>query len=259
MKIVPLGINGFVPTFGRHTTSFLVLTDDEAILLDAGTGVARLFEKQVAQLLTPYPRLHVILSHYHLDHVVGLAYLAGAPSAKPVFIHAPAPPLVDGDPLDSLHSLLSPPFFSLPLDQFPMGVRVVPITGEQFAIGRSVVSVRRQIHPGGSIGVRLGDLVFMTDTAVDGSAVSFMRRAKLLLHEVWLRDEDVPEHKRELDGHSFLSGVTGLATEAEVSDLMPIHMHPERSDDEIARFATGLERQGLRILLPIEGRVYEIP
>jgi ribonuclease BN (tRNA processing enzyme) len=256
--VIPLGINGFVPTFGRHTTSFLVLTAEDAILLDAGTGISRLLDSPISRLLDPYRELHIILSHYHLDHIVGLSYLAGASAARSVFIHAPAPPLVDADPFDALRSLLNPPFFSVPLEQFPMEVRVVPITSEQFAAGQSVVSVRRQIHPGGSIGIRIGDLVFMTDTAVDKDALSFMYRAKLLLHEVWLRDEDVDGHSAELNGHAFLTGVSQLAGEAEVSQIMPIHIHPQRNHNELETLVAGMGRTGLRVLSPVEGQVYPI-
>jgi glyoxylase-like metal-dependent hydrolase (beta-lactamase superfamily II) len=102
MKIIPLGVNGFVPTFGRQTTSFLALTATDAILLDAGTGVARLFEPQISSLLERYKDFHIVLSHYHLDHVVGLAYLAGKVIDKPIVIHAPAPPIVDADPENAL-------------------------------------------------------------------------------------------------------------------------------------------------------------
>lgn len=258
MKIIPLGINGFFPSFGRHTTSFLVLTADDAIVLDAGTGMARLFERRISELLAPYKQLHVILSHYHLDHVVGLAYLAGASAERSLVIHAPAPPLVESDPFNALHSLLKPPFFSLPLAQFPMEVRVEPVTGSQFVAGQSLVSVRPQIHPGGSVGVRLDDLVFMTDTAVDDRALTFMSGAKLLLHEVWLRDQDVAGHSNELSGHSFESGVVKLANKADVRQMMPIHVHPQRSDEDLRELVVGMERQGVQIARPVEGQVLEI-
>jgi ribonuclease BN (tRNA processing enzyme) len=258
MRIIPLGVNGFVPTFGRHTTSFLVLNGSDAILLDAGTGIARLFDREISQLLEPYERLHIVLSHYHLDHVVGLSYMAGICADRSICIHAPSPPLVEADPFDALHALLRPPFFSLPLDQFPMRVDVEPITGKHFAVGNSLVSVRPQIHPGGSIGIRIEDLVFMTDTAVDASAASFINGAKLLLHEIWLRDEDAAKHPNELIGHSFLGGVVNLALKAEADQMMPIHLHPGRSADDLERLGDAIENTGIRFVRPTEGAVYDI-
>src|SRR5262245_34682861 len=111
MRLIPLGINGFVPTFGRHTTSFLILTSDTAILLDAGTGVARLLDSHVADVLASYENLNIILSHYHLDHIIGLSYLAGIRRKMAVSIYAPTTPFVESNPETALRLLLRPPLF----------------------------------------------------------------------------------------------------------------------------------------------------
>jgi ribonuclease BN (tRNA processing enzyme) len=258
MKVVPLGINGFVPTFGRHTTSFLLLTDKTAILLDAGTGVARLFESHLVNLLSPYAELNIILSHYHLDHIIGLSYLPGILCRRSVTIYAPAPPLIESNPADSIQKLLRPPFFSLSLEQFPMGVRVVPITKLQFQVAELSVSVRVQTHPGGSIGIRLGEVVFMTDTIVDENAIPFTRAAELLLHEVWLEDDDIRGNESDLAGHSYAGGVVNMALNAGVRRLMPIHLHPTKTAHEIERLAKTMSRDALQVTLPAEGRVYEL-
>lgn len=56
--LIPLGTNGYIPTLGRHTMSFLVLTAGEAILLDAGTGVSRLLDSKI-QDIDKSKRAHV--------------------------------------------------------------------------------------------------------------------------------------------------------------------------------------------------------
>ena len=88
-----------------------------------------------------------------------------------------------------------------------MRVRIVPITTSPLQIGTLPVSVRAQTHPGGSIGIRLAGLVFMTDTIVDVNAVPFMRGADLLLHEVWLGDDDIKGNEDDLLAHSDPTGV----------------------------------------------------
>jgi glyoxylase-like metal-dependent hydrolase (beta-lactamase superfamily II) len=45
-----------------------------ALLIDAGTGASRLLAEP--ELLDGVDRLHVVLTHFHLDHVAGLFYLA---------------------------------------------------------------------------------------------------------------------------------------------------------------------------------------
>ena len=67
MKLVFLGTAGYHPNESRHTTC--VALPEIGIVFDAGTGLFRL----PAYLQTP--RIDILLSHAHLDHVVGLTYL----------------------------------------------------------------------------------------------------------------------------------------------------------------------------------------
>jgi glyoxylase-like metal-dependent hydrolase (beta-lactamase superfamily II) len=136
MRLVPLGTNGYIPSQGRQSMAYLVLTDDTALLLDAGTGVARLLEPKIEAMLEGYPRLEVLLTHYHLDHVVGMSFLPGVWPTRPVRIHAPGPPLVDATPDDALCRLIHPPLFPIPLPEFPMPVELDRLTGVVSPCGR---------------------------------------------------------------------------------------------------------------------------
>jgi glyoxylase-like metal-dependent hydrolase (beta-lactamase superfamily II) len=82
MKLQVLGCAGGIGGRERFTTCLLV---DDDILLDAGTGLTHL----------PLDRLlridHVFVTHAHLDHVAGLAFLLDAVQGKrsaPVAVHA---------------------------------------------------------------------------------------------------------------------------------------------------------------------------
>ncbi len=66
MRIKVLGCSGGVGP-GLRTTSLLV---DDEILIDAGTGVGDLTLKQQARIR------QIFLTHSHLDHVCGLAFMA---------------------------------------------------------------------------------------------------------------------------------------------------------------------------------------
>lgn len=68
MQITVLGCAGSM-TAGHHTTAFLV---DEVLLVDAGSGVGTLTVEAMQRID------HVLLSHAHLDHVLGLPLLADA-------------------------------------------------------------------------------------------------------------------------------------------------------------------------------------
>lgn len=259
MKLVALGTAGYLPAGGRQTMSFLLATASESLLLDAGTGVARLLEPAVADLLPAGRQLEILLTHYHLDHVVGLSYLLGLAGDRPIRIHAPAPPLTVFGP-EGIAQLLSPPLFPLPIERWPMPVEIAPYNSLELEVGGLRLRLRRQKHPGGSVGVRIGDeLAYVTDTVIDPATADFVRGVKLLLHEVWLTAEEAAETDPAPTGHSDAGAVADLARAAGVGRLWVVHHHPRRSVQDLARMAASMaERAGLPVAVPVEGEVYEL-
>lgn len=258
--IIPLGTNGAIPSMGRHTMSFLVLTPQEAILLDAGTGIARLLDQQIAHLLEPYDGLNIILSHYHLDHTVGLGYLPGTWTRGSIRIFAPGRPLVEADPVETLNRLLSPPLYSPTLPDFPVPTEIVPVTDKSLGIGDLGIEVRAQRHPGGSMGIRIADTIgYVTDSVVDEATVIFVQGVKLLLHEVMLTDSEAECNEAERSRHSNSSGVAHIARQAGVGELMPVHHHPKRSQAELYKLAEEMQTlSGIQVTVPREGEVYQL-
>ena len=259
-RIVPLGTNGFIPSFNRRTMSFLVLNESEMLLLDAGTGVARLLEPRIIELMEPYDCLNIILSHYHLDHTVGLYYLLGAWTRGRVRIYAPGQPFVEAAPQEALNGLLRPPLSPLTLREFPMPVEVIPVTRESLQTETWSIRLRAQTHAGGSAAIRIGDeIAYVTDTVVDEATPAFVRGVKLLLHEVFLTDAEAENGDAERLAHSYPSGVARIARQAEVGRLMLVHHHPERTDTEIRKLAHDMEAlAGIEVIVPEEGRVYQV-
>jgi len=254
LTLVPLGTNGYYPTHGRQTMSFLVAAPGAALLLDAGTGVARLGEPAVHAHLAGVERLEIVLTHYHLDHVVGLSFLPGVLGTLPVRVHAPAPPLVAVGS-EGLDRLLSPPLFPLPLHRWPLPVEVAPYSGTRLEIAPFSLALRPQKHPGGSVGVRVGDaLAYVTDTVFDPATADFARGVGTLLHEVWLDDAEAAAADAGASGHSVASAVASLARAAGVGRLCPVHHHPRRDAESLARLVAGLrEAAGCPVVQLAEG------
>jgi ribonuclease BN (tRNA processing enzyme) len=251
--LIPLGTGGFIPR-GRHTMCLLVCAEDGALLLDAGTGMARLLDEGIAARLEGVERLEILLTHYHLDHVIGLSYLPGVWAGRPVRIHAPAPPLVDWPAHDALDRLISPPLFPVCLGDLPGPVEVVPYAEGGFRLLGCDIGVRRQSHPGGSVAVRLGDcLVYATDTAPDAETVRFALGVDLLIHEVWVSDCEANGSDPAQSGHSAASAVAAIARAAGVRRLVPIHHHPRRNAGEVAELAESLRSFGGEVVIPVEG------
>lgn len=234
MKLYPLGTNGYIPSHGRHTMSFLLVEADRALLLDAGSGVSRLLEPQVVGALAGVGLLEVLLSHYHLDHIIGLSYLPGVWRGRAVRIHAPAPPLVDGDAASGLARLLGPPLFPQRPDQWPLALEIVEYTEATLEIAGFRLQLRRQSHPGGSVGMRIDDLLaYTTDTTVDPATAELARGVTLLLHEVWWTGAELAAAP-DASGHSSAEAVAELAAQAEVARIAPVHHRPDRSAADLA-------------------------
>ncbi|MEW6425947.1 MAG: MBL fold metallo-hydrolase [Bacillota bacterium] len=260
MKLIPLGTNGFFSFNNRYTASYLLLINDfTALILDAGTGFARLLDPAVQQLLVG-KELFVILSHFHLDHMVGLSFLTGVLPDRDVTVYAPGPPLVQAAPTEALAGLLNPPLYSLKLDVLPLQIRSIT---KDFRINNIEIRVRAQKHPGGSIGIRIGNFVaYITDTIADRETIPFVKGVDVLLHEVWLTDREAME-AREADGvfarekHSWAGAVAEIASEAGVKALAPIHHPPWRSEKEIFNLISNLPGTFTPLVLK-EGQVYDL-
>lgn len=259
VKLIPLGTNGFFPSLGRQTQSYLVLTDEAAIMLDAGTGVGRLLEPEIAELIRGYDRLNIFLSHYHLDHCGGLMSLSEVWPGSEVVIHGPAPPFAKASPSEALNTLLNAPF-SPPIEAYPFKVSLVPVNTTSMTIEGIGFRFRGQRHWRGSMGIRIADdITYVTDTVADDDTIDLARDVKLLMHELWMTDEEFEADEIGAVNHSHVSGVARIAKEANVGRLMVTHHQPKRRMDEIQAMADEVrDLSGVEVLIPEETKHYEL-
>jgi hypothetical protein len=142
MKIQVLGCSGSIARDCR-TTSFLL---DQDVLIDAGTGVGDLSLDALERID------HILLTHSHLDHVLGVPLLADsvlrrrqARDAAPIEVHAlPETLAVLRDHLFNNH--LWPDFTRLPTAEYPV-LRFVPFNvGDTLELGPRRVEVLSARH-----------------------------------------------------------------------------------------------------------------
>jgi ribonuclease BN (tRNA processing enzyme) len=221
-----------MPADARETTCIASRSGDELLVFDAGTGLRRLLDPAHASLLAGVRRVHLFLSHYHLDHTCGLAYLPGVFGSTPVTIHPPAMSVTGVDPHEALAGLLRKPYN--PKDwQDLQGIEVEPLDEGSHDIAGHRVGTRRQEHSDVSLSFRVDDaFVIATDTRADPAVSSFAAGAALLLHEAWYNDADPetrsapPELLAGYVAHSEAGEVAAHAAAAGVGRLVLIHLNP---------------------------------
>ena len=225
---VLLGSGGWIPTRKRQTCCALVRRGTDVLILDAGTGLQRLVERP--DLLEGAENVHVVLTHFHLDHVVGLSYLPALALPRPAVIWGPGALLTDATTRSLLERLLDPPLFAVPLSSLVGDVCELAL-GE-LALDSFVVRTRvqeRHTHP--TLALRVEDaLTYCTDTAPDPGNVAFAAGSHALLHEAW--------HAQATSDDAFHSagGDAGrLARDAGVEHLVLIHVNPLLDSDDALR------------------------
>jgi ribonuclease BN (tRNA processing enzyme) len=209
-----------------------VRAGETLLVFDAGTGLRRLLDPEHAGLLDGVKEVQLFLSHYHLDHVCGLAYLSGVLPGRDVVLRPPAETLTGVDPRAAVSQLVRRPYNPVDLPDMKR-VRLEPTRPGDNEVAGHTLRVRAQQHTDTSVSFRLDDeLVIATDTRVDPEAVAFARGAGLWLHESWYWAGDpglagVPEELRPgFAAHSEATGVAGLAAEAGVGRLILVHLNP---------------------------------
>ena len=135
MSIRVLGCSGSIAA-GCRTTAFLV---DDHLLIDAGTGVGDLTLDELAAVD------HILLSHSHLDHVLGVPLLADSvmrkrgPDRPPITVHG-LPQTLDALRQHVFNGVIWPDFTRLPTREQPI-LRLQP-----FAIGDAMTFGARRIE-----------------------------------------------------------------------------------------------------------------
>jgi ribonuclease BN (tRNA processing enzyme) len=231
-----------MPTDQRETTSTLVREGDTAVVLDAGTGVRRLAVDR--SLLEGVTRVHICLTHFHLDHVIGLSYAGEL--GVPVEVWGGGTALEATPTTELVSRLLGSPFSG------PVSFEAIHELGEgEHRIGPLRVRARKQLlHSNATLALRIeDDLVCCTDTAYDADNVEFARGARVLLHEAF-RSGDTTEDP----AHTAAGDAARIAAAAGVERLVLIHLNPlELQEDALLAYArkhfpaTEVGRDGLEL------------
>lgn len=230
MRVVVLGSGGWIPSEVRHTASYLVDTRESLIILDTGTGLSRL--RWYPELLDQYREIHIIYSHYHLDHLSGISYISNWTKNKYVTIHGPGKSLGFPACKDVMEGLIKPPYYPHFIHQLAEKVQMEDYDLNGFQIGSTPIRITAQTHSGKSFGIAIGDAVhYATDTIPLEESFRVAEGKKLLLHECW---SILGEGSKD---HSSFEEISSLLKRYNIERLGLIHINPNWKADEFKTLA----------------------
>lgn len=152
--------------YGGNTTCYLIETPEEAIIIDAGTGIMNLPDVQGK-------RISLLITHAHIDHIMALPMFLGKQAGKEITIYGE---MRDGLTIkEQLERYISNPLWPVTMDDYPVKLTFKDITTDNnaanntdntdnansainnssFNIGDVTVSTMPSNHPGGSTIYRL--------------------------------------------------------------------------------------------------------
>jgi phosphoribosyl 1,2-cyclic phosphodiesterase len=243
------GARGSIPAPGRDTARYggntscvqVTLSDGSILVLDAGSGI-----RDLGPSCLDAERIHILLTHLHLDHILGLLFFAPffRPDTEIVIWGPPAP----GRSLrERIGRYLSAPLSPIEIRALPAKVSFRMCPTEEWEIGPARIRAAPVRHRGPTLGFRISEgdssLCYLPDhepalgvplediepSWISGFALA--ERCSLLLHDCQYTDE---EYSARIGwGHSRVSDALQFAHRSEAEQVLLFHHDPLHTDADL--------------------------
>jgi phosphoribosyl 1,2-cyclic phosphodiesterase len=258
--------------YGGNTSCVEVRLDDgSVIILDAGTGIRVLGNALAAESV---PRIDLLLTHLHVDHVEGLGVFEPIWTAgTELHVWGPASPVAGL--AERLATYFSPPLFPVHLGEVPAKTVFHDTPDGEWTIGSARVASHPIMHPGPTVGYRIeadgSSLAYLTDHEpalggnldapldwISGTAIAL--GADLLIHDCQYTEEEYAT--RIGFGHSTTDQLARFAELTGVDRVVMYHHDPMHGDDVLdAMHERVIERWGVgreRVAIAAEGLTLDV-
>ncbi len=248
IRFTTLGARGSFPRdgadyslFGGATSSYLFETEEEAVFLDAGSGIAD--APDVGD-----KRITILLTHPHLDHLIGLPmfpYMSR--SGRKIDIYAVS--RMGLSTKDMLNKVFSPPYWPLKLFDYPCMFEAHDLEFP-FHLGDITVLGMESRHPGGSSIFRLEyedkSIVLATDfehgDGKERELSVFAMGTDLFIYDAQYTEEEY-NIKRGF-GHSTMVEGLRVAERAGAKRTIFTHHDPEHNDEMLLKIEEEVRLKG---------------
>lgn len=240
------GVRGSNPTpdknkmeYGGDTSCIEVRTsNNELIILDMGTGIRNLGNKILSD--NTYPKtIHILLSHFHWDHIMGFLYFSPFYDKSYTFNvygfnkHTPT--------TSFSKKILDPTFWPVSMDMLNANINFFDLDGEDLIIdSKTYINYINHSHPNTATSYRINTdghaIVYTTDCEhpqknLNDNVVEIAKNADILVHDSHFSNEDLKKHKGW--GHSSSGKAIDVAKKANVKKLALFHYNPSYDDNTV--------------------------
>ena len=247
MRVKVWGARGSIPApgpqmnrYGGNTSCVQVTLDGgEELILDAGTGI-----RTLGLSLVNNPKVNILLTHLHLDHIQGLMFFPPCfQEESSITIWGPASPEASLE--DRIARYISAPLSPVEVRELPCDVSFRDTPPSEWTIGTATVRAEAVTHRGPTLGYRIteGDssLCYIPDHEpalgasledLDPEWISgfdLACKADLLIHDCQYADDEYGEHVGW--GHSALGDTLTFARRVEAKRLLLFHHDPMHDDE----------------------------
>jgi phosphoribosyl 1,2-cyclic phosphodiesterase len=219
--------------YGGNTSCVSVQgKEGSLVVLDAGT----------------LKRVHILLTHLHMDHIQGLPFFAPLRS-KGIEVHLWGPASTTLSLSARLQKYLSPPLFPVSMRELSASLHFHELPSHAIEIKDLSITAQLIIHPNPTIGYRIQSagaaVTYLPDhePALGGrtfpgdkswvSGFKLAEGADLLIHDTQYTEKEYQE--RIGFGHSSVKHAFQFAELTDVKHFVPFHHDPTHSDDDLDR------------------------
>ena len=162
-NLVFWGVRGTCPVSGEHAIKYgghtpcasFTNPDGSVIIIDAGTGIKELGDRLMSGMEEMPPGLHIFLTHFHLDHIMGLPFFGPlySPDVRLVFYADCLP----GETEKHISGFMGGKYFPISFQQTLSEKIFHRMPEGDLEVGGSRISSCPLNHPQGSVAYKIQD------------------------------------------------------------------------------------------------------
>src|SRR5438270_5148085 len=248
-KLSVWGVRGSTPTvdpatwrYGGNTPCLeLIAPDGTQIILDCGTGLRMLGSRWAAPNGGKTPETHILVTHYHWDHIQGIPFFSPfyVENNEFQFYSFRSKFLGRGSLKQVFEAQMTLPYFPVDMSAMSAKRKLKELDGgDSFKVGENKVTAYWLNHPQGCLGFRIetpaGIVAYATDNEpgdakLDESLRELAAGADILINDAQFTPEQLETTRKGWGHSSWLEGVK-VARHAGAKTLVLSDHDPDSTD-----------------------------